>query len=381
MKKIGILTFHRACNYGAVLQCYALNKTLEQLGASPITIDYFPEYFKSRYYPSPKPFSLLHLTSWIRKKKIVKLKDSRNQKFEQFLLNELNLHPNTAHNLQELQTIVKNSDIRTWISGSDQVWSDTCAQFDPAFFLHLELPANSAKYSYAASFGFNQLPEQLQVEYKKRLEGYKHYSVREKSGVDIIKQLQLGNAAEHCDPTLLLKADDWKKIASEPKQTEPYILIYHVKKPDLLLKKAAELRKATGLNVVYLSSYFSHTTISGKQYKKYRYTPVMESSPQDFVTLFANAKYVITNSFHGTVFSILFHKNFWTQLNLTENKINERVKSLLEKLGITNRWITAAETPLDETYIDWNAVDKKIDTLRSIAKNYLSNIIQEPSNN
>lgn len=381
MKKIGILTFHRACNYGAVLQCYALNKTLEQLGGSPTTIDYFPSYFRTRYYPTLEAFSIWHIKSWLRHKKIVELKETRNRKFEQFAEKELNLHPGTAHNLQELQEIIQNSDIRTWISGSDQVWSDTCAKFDPAFFLHLELPANSAKYSYAASFGFNQLPEQLQVEYKKRLEGYKHYSVREKSGVDIIKQLQLGNAAEHCDPTLLLKADDWQKIASEPKQTEPYILIYHVKKPDLLLKKAAELRKATGLNVVYLSSYFSHTTISGKQYKKYRYTPVMESSPQDFVTLFANAKYVITNSFHGTVFSILFHKNFWSQLHLTDGKVNERVKNLLDKVSITNRWIVDESTPLQENAIDWESVDRRVDAMRTQAKSYLSDIIQETLNN
>lgn len=380
MKKIGILTFHRACNYGAVLQCYALNKTLEHLGANPTTIDYFPEYFKSRYYPTLEPFSLIHFTSWIRKRKIVKLKDERNKKFEHFVQKELNIHPNTAHNLQELQTIVKSSDIRTWISGSDQVWSDTCAKFDPAFFLDFELPKNSEKYSYAASFGINQIPEELQIEYQKRLEGYKHYSVRERSGIDIINQLQLGNATEHCDPTLLLKAEDWKKIASEPKQAEPYILIYHVKKADLLLKKAAELRKKTGLNVVYLSSYFSHSTISGKQYKKYRYTPVMDSSPQDFVSLFANARYVITNSFHGTVFSILFHKNFWTQLNLTEEKINERAKNLLDKLGITSRWLIDESTPLVETYIDWNAIDQKVDELRNVAKNYLSNIIQESSN-
>ncbi|MBQ3526197.1 MAG: polysaccharide pyruvyl transferase family protein [Akkermansia sp.] len=381
MKKIGILTFHRACNYGAVLQCYALNKTLEQLGGSPTTIDYFPSYFRTRYYPTLEPFSIWHIKSWLRHKEIVELKETRNRKFEQFAEKELNLHPGTAHNLQELQEIIQNSGIRTWICGSDQVWNNTCANFDQAFFLYMDLPSGSEKYSYAASFAFKELPQDLSAEYRKRLENFKKISVREQSGIDIIRKLQLGEAYEHCDPALLLTASDWNKIASKV-QDDSYILIYHVKKADLLLKKATELKKKTGLKIVYLSSnYYSYSTIYGKQFRKYRYTPVMESSPQDFISLFANAKYVITNSFHGTVFSILFHKNFWSQLHLTDGKVNERVKNLLDKVGITNRWIVDESTPLQENAIDWESVDRRVDSMRTQAKSYLSDIIQETFNN
>lgn len=378
MQKIGILTFVRPCNYGAALQCYALNKVLSNLGADPVTMDYWPEYFRSRYYPVREPFTFKWKEFKERRRRmcVKSIKDKRNKKFENFMENNVKLSTPTARTVEELQTTMKSSGIRKWITGSDQVWSDTCARFDPAYFLDLELPEGSLKYSYAASFGMSQIPLELKDEYKRRLTGYRRYSVREQSGAGMINELFPAEVNVHCDPTLLLTADEWKKVASAPRK-DKYILIYHVMNPTRLLNKAAELSKQTGLKVVLFTPYFNYLSIKGKKIEEYGYEPAMDSSPQDFVSLFLNAEYVLTNSFHGTVFSVLFHKKFWSQTQLIEGKPNTRSINLLEKLSIKGRDVFHNK-PLADTPIDWEKADAALAEMREEAISYLKDVISDP---
>lgn len=380
-KKIGIVTFVRPCNYGAALQCYALNKVISSLGGEPVTMDYWPEYFRVRYYIDHVPFSLKpkKFKEWRHRMAVKRVKDRRNKKFEQFMAQNVVLSGKTAHNAEELRECMHESGIRKWITGSDQVWSDTCARFDPAYFLDMELPEGSSKYSYAASFGMARIPEDKKDEYQRRLSDYRRYSVREQSGVDMVRELVDADVNVHCDPTLLLPAEEWEKIASPPRK-ERYILIYHVLKPDYLLEKAAELSRKTGLKVVLFTPYFAYPAIKGAPLRRYGYEPVMDSSPQDFVSLFRNAEYVLTNSFHGTVFSVLFHKNFWSQTKLVEGKLNTRSINLLEKLGINGRELTR-EAPLLDTPVDWQKAEEALAQMRVEAREYLQQIIDdgEPS--
>lgn len=377
--KIGIVTFARTSNYGAALQCYALNRALATLGGNPVTVDYWPEYFRVRYYIDKVPFvwSWEGYREWRRRREVKRIKDRRNKKFENFIQSSITLAGPTARSTEELSANLRSSDIRKWVVGSDQVWSNTCARFDPTYFLDIDLPAGSKKYSYAASFGMNQIPDELKEEYARRLAGYSKYSVREQSGVGMINELMPAEVNVHCDPTLILTADEWKKIAS-PARKEKYILIYHVMNPARLLNKAAELSKETGLKVILFTPYFNYLAIKGKKIKEYGYEPAMDSSPQDFVSLFLNAEYVLTNSFHGTVFSILFHKKFWSQTQLVEGKPNTRSINLLEKVGIKGRDIFHNK-PLAHTPIDWDTADAAIAAMRQDALGYLKSIVEDKS--
>lgn len=376
-KKVGIVTFVRPCNYGAALQCYALNKVISSLGGEPVTMDYWPEYFRVRYYIDCVPFSLKpkKFKEWRHRMAVKRVKDRRNRKFEQFMAEHVVLSGKTARTVCELQDCMRNTGIRKWITGSDQVWSDTCARFDPAYFLDMELPEGSSRYSYAASFGMAQIPEEKKAEYKRRLSGYRRYSVREQSGVQMVKELVPADVKVHCDPTLLLSAAEWEKIASPPRG-DRYILIYHVLKPDHLLEKAEELSRKTGLKVVLFTPYFAYPAIRGAQIRRYGYEHAMESSPQDFVSLFRHAEYVLTNSFHGTVFSILFHKKFWSQTKLVEGKLNTRSMNLLEKLGITGRELSK-DMPLADTPVDWSNADAALAQMRDDAKAYLLSLLDD----
>lgn len=374
-QKIGILTFVRTSNYGAALQCYALNRAIASLGGEPVTVDYWPEYFRVRYYIDSNPFqwSWSGFREWRRRRIIKRIKDERNKKFEDFISSSIKLTPSRAHSVDELSSVIKTTDIRKWVTGSDQVWSDTCARFDPVYFLDFDLPAGSKRYSYAASFGMSQIPEEKKEEYARRLQGFTRYSVREQSGVQMINDLFTADVNVHCDPTLLLDAEEWAKIAS-PARDDKYILIYHVMNPSRLFNKAAELSKKTGLKVVIFTPYFNYLSI--KKIKEYGFEPAMQSSPKDFVSLFKNAEYVLTNSFHGTVFSVLFHKKFWSQTQLIEGKPNTRSVNLLEKLGIEGRDVLHNK-PLADTPIKWDKADAALQEMRQSALGYLQAMLQD----
>lgn len=375
--KTAILTFLHACNYGAVLQCFALNKAIARMGGAPVTIDYWPDLYRKRYYidtlpphPSFLP-SLRHPRRWWRAwkqwrqtKAYKKLSDIRNLSFERFIARHI---PHTQTTYRTLLDISAETwDIPVWITGSDQVWCpDNCAFADPVFFLDFPLPAEARRYSYAASFGVRNLATEHKEEYKRRLAPFCERSVREESGAAILRELGFETAHVHCDPTLLLAQEDWNAIAS-PARPKPYILIYYVTTPDSLFPIVEQLRRETGAEIVALSTYQDAAI---RHLKNCRV--LTESSPEEFISLFRHADYVLTNSFHGTVFSTIYHKPFLTDTEAT-GKPNTRILNLLEKLQLTER--TLCRGTDIHTAIDWENVRQKAEQLRRPALEYLRRI-------
>lgn len=377
--KIGIVTFARTCNYGATLQCYALNKALSLVGGDPVTVDYWPQYFRSRYYVDELPFAGFQkdkFKEWRHQMKVKLIKDKRGRRFERFLEKNVKLTRPRVRSVEEFNKFACSSNIQKWITGSDQVWNDVCACFDPVYFLDVKLPEGSQKYSYAASFGMSAIPAAKRDAYKSRLTGYTRYSVREESGVDMIRGLMDVDVNVHCDPTLLLTADEWSRVAAR-KRKEPYILIYHVMNPAYLLQKARVLSESTGLKVVLVTPYFDYPAVAKGTMRKQGYEQAMASSPADFVSLFKNAEYVLTNSFHGTVFSAIFHKKFWIQTHQINGKINNRAINLLNILGIKGRELTK-DNALNDGEIDWAVADAAIAKMRASALSYLKAVVSDP---
>lgn len=242
---------------------------------------------------------------------------------------------------------------------------DNCAFADPVFFLDFPLPAEARRYSYAASFGVRNLATEHKEEYKRRLAPFCERSVREESGAAILRELGFEAAPVHCDPTLLLSQEDWNAIAS-PARPKPYILIYYVTTPDSLFPIAEQLRHTTGAEIVALSTYQDSAI---RRLKNCRV--LTESSPEEFISLFRHADYVLTNSFHGTVFSTIYHKPFLTDTEAT-GKPNTRILNLLEKLQLTER--TLCRGTDIRTAIDWDRVQQQTEQLRRPALEYLRRI-------
>lgn len=352
---IGILTFHCTDNYGAVLQAYALKEVLS---------NQFPNYEAAVVdYKCKETITETKLRSMIRNKGLrhtllhylsIKL---TNIKFERFRKNNLNL-TNEYYSSDELQ--VDADKFEFFISGSDQVWNLVWSGNDEIYFQTFNQNRDK-RISYAASFGFERLNDDLADFYRNSLAQFKGISVREESAKQIVEQ-QLGLVAErHIDPTLLLDRKQWATIGVKPK-TDKYILVYMVPKQDSVIDFAIDLGKKTGLQVILLSQSLTPFGVCH----------IRSASPEEFVGWIANAQYVVTNSFHGTAFSIIFHKKFFLELNNLRG-LNVRSRDLLELCSIPYK----NEGSIVAVDMDnWESVDHRLRQEQLYSQDYFRRMIQ-----
>lgn len=358
MKKIGIVTFHRALNYGAVLQGYALQRTITSLGAKCDIVDYICPRITHDYKPfrvEKKGFLKSFAKSCVMCRRRAKRRDAFQSFFNNCIVKSKKQY--TPENISQAK-----NDYDLFISGSDQVWSAHCVGFDPAYFL--TFADSRQKYSYAASFANTQLPDYRIEEYKKRLADFQQYSVREESGVKLVKDLTGKDAYTHLDPSLLLSADEWSEIAVRKLQ-QPYILIYTANPPISLVEFAKKLSEEKNMPIYYINDA-PHPVKNGINY-------IVAPSVEEFVGYFKYASYVVTNSFHGTAFSTIFNKSMFVELKNKSGR-NIRSEGLLQLLGIQREIVNGNAT---ETEIDWEKVNQKLVDCTADSKKYLSDIINQ----
>lgn len=326
MNKIGILTFHRAVNYGAVLQAYALKRTLNAHGGDAHVIDYRNPDIERAYgvFFFGGVRSLRGIVAGIAN---VPVKLIKNYKFRRFCRRLLGLDTD-GRNVAGLRSLNKKYD--AFVTGSDQVWHHGRSGFDKAYFLNF---SDVKKYAYAASFGFDKLDDEYKASYKQLLQDYQRISVREAQGAEIVRDL-LGTPADVVlDPTLLLDKQSWLEVAecSDIMRRVPsqYILLYVFELTPSLKDYILGLSAKTGLKIVWIQAAMSQ--------KLPNTIRLFTASPEDFVALMAGAAYVVTNSFHGTAFAINFEKEFHTELLPEHYGVNSRIEHLLNTLGTSRQ--------------------------------------------
>ncbi|MBO7237952.1 MAG: polysaccharide pyruvyl transferase family protein [Elusimicrobiaceae bacterium] len=368
MKKIGILTFHNANNYGAVLQAYALKSTLTRLGSTAHVLNYYCPKLQREYKGIPVfkksfaeiikyPFKLLFFPI-LRKQIARRFKSFR----EQYLLDTKPLLPSIiGDNTQSYDAFV---------CGSDQVFNPRITHFDSNYFLAFS-PNKSKNYSYAASFGLalEYLRPEERAFFAKQLAHFNQISVREMQGAQIVEDILASKAQVHIDPTLLLTKEDWKKLAVLPK-TKNYVLLYLMYEDPNLISLAQQLARQKGCELLFISHsmYFRKTVPA----------PYIKPTPQEWLGLFLNAQYVFTNSFHGLAFSINFNRPFFVgRLPNKRGAINSRFDNLLEITGLQNRLYTrfTATHNFDEP-IEWQRVNNILTQEREKSFSYLRTITQ-----
>jgi len=350
----GIITFHRALNAGAVLQCYALSRYLHSIGMPNIVLDYRNSFIERQHHP----FTLYRgamLKCAARAVILGPVLATRVKKFDAFVKTHIKL----SRPYMSIDELNAEADAYTaFITGSDQVFSDDCAQFDAAYFLDFPQAADK-KFSYAASFGSNKLKEDLKQEYFARLSGYPFLSLREEAGAKLAKeQLQLKFPVEsHIDPVMLLEAGDWMRIAKKPPQQE-YIFLYTMLPSDTIFNKASELGKQTGLPVLWADDkyYRVHRGI------KHR----LAVAPDELLGYIAGASYVVTNSFHGTAFALLFERRLIIEAASAKGS---RVANLLALLGLESKDLQQAGAE-----IDWAATRRRLENERQRTAEYFAKI-------
>lgn len=357
--KVGILTFHKAISYGAVLQAYALQNFLYELGIDNEIIDYKCEYMINRYQKTFRRTSKNPLKDFLWSIKTASGVKAGKKNTEAFADKFFKMSkPYTKDTISEAK-----DDYKAFITGSDQVWSPTCVGFDPAYFLTFARPEQ--KYSYAASIAVKKYPENLKAEFTRRISDFQGYSVREKSGAEIVRKLTGKNALVNIDPTLLLKSQSWDKIAADEKR-EPYIFLFNVLKPNKLIDYAISLAEKKGLKILYLNN---------RQPVKHERIEYLKPVTADkFIGLIKNAEYVCTNSFHGNAFSVIYGKKFVVETE-TAASTNIRSQELLEYLGLGDRILSSTHTPDIDAEYDFSSVQKLLDEERKKSAEYLSALV------
>ncbi|EGO6036429.1 polysaccharide pyruvyl transferase family protein, partial [Enterococcus faecalis] len=225
--------------------------------------------------------------------------------------------------------------------------------YDNSYFLPFNLD-NTKKCSYAASFGNENI--NYQSECLTYLKDFKYISVREKQSAEKINSVCSFNAKTHVDPTLLLRKDEWNQLASNRVVDKPYLLIYVVKQPKELIDYAINFAKKNNLEIIQLSDI--------KKRREIKY--VKNVNPSEFLMYFRDASYIFTNSFHGTVFSIIFQKEYFIELISLDGSTNTRSQSLLKELDL--------EVSSINKKINWSEIEKRVANQREESINYLKEI-------
>ena len=337
--KIGILTFHCARNYGAVLQAYALQKTLEKIDSANSVefIDYQPTYITNGYMNFKiSPFTLKTFIAGLFHYHSRRTRHSKFSIFERELL--------TVSSQTTLDGSISENKYDAVVCGSDQIWNPRITKgFDKTFFCDFVSGDNNCKkIAYAASFGVNKLTKTEVKQLAKLVDNFDYVSMRELEGVSLIDKLFVKNEiVKTLDPTLLLDKDQWSSLAILPVLKEPYLLVYRMDGNDKLIEDAYFIAQQMNLKIVEITYGRSLKKIFSQRHKI-----ITMAGPREFIGLIKNADFVLTNSFHGTVFSIIFQKYF---LTYPVGHLSSRMTSLLDTLGLSGRFITG-----DDAHLSYN---------------------------
>jgi len=367
--KIGTLTLHRSQNYGGLLQAFALQNVLKKMGFTSEIIDYwYPGSSEALYgltFTSAKSIrgkarcavdSLIGSVCNIHEQKLLRIK--RSVEFIKEYLSE-----ESYLNYNALKEGARGYD--AYICGSDQVWNPNFRAADGAFRLEF-VPAKCKKLSYAASFGVSSLSHEAASLYGHALQRFDHISVRESDGVNIVRDIADRKAELVLDPTLLLSQNDWAPLLSPVKDTGDYILCYFLAENKATLSTVYEFQKKYHMPI-YTIGYKPNRIFNKKM------VSIIDAGPKEFLGLIAGASTVFTDSFHGTVFSIIFKKAFYSFIdtNISRVKMSSRIYNLANMFGLGSR--ICGPDKLNDSPIDFDYVDSILATEKNKSINFLKN--------
>ena len=374
MMKIGILSLvYQNWNFGGLLQGYALEKVVQricptsaQIRVSRTMIDRSIKGMVASVMKSNRFFA--EITNFLGH-----IKDPRNLKnFRNFQNQYIDLesfcNPVNAKKL--------NEGYDCFITGSDQVWNPQKMGVQAVeMFGLLFAERKKKKIAYAASIGAEQLVPLYEKLFKKILDNMDHISVREESAKAALQPMTRKEIHVVLDPVMLLTAEEWEKVAKVPETDEPYVFCYFLGEPK---NRHNEQFKAIA-NILGRKV----RCISGEQnlYVREQDMEILDAGPREFIGNIYGAETVFVNSFHGTVFSIVFHKNFWVfcrDKQSVYNSANSRIIDLLRMFGLENRIINDGDIPSFEKLqqpIDYQKVDAILEKKQSESLAWLTNAI------
>lgn len=344
MKQAALITCHNIKNYGSVFQTYATTVVFKDFGYDVTVIDYQRpgtdrEGFRKRTlresHMAKKPV-IKFVFPYVLKASFYKMEEV----FSDFLRKYVATTAKTYLTEEELVQNCPGADL--YISGSDQIWnSDINGRIERPYYLSF-LPDDKKRISFASSFGKTQLHDDEKAETCGLLSKYQWLSTRERSGTEIIRGLGL-DADTVLDPTLWLSKEQWERLAEPVRAPKRYVLVYQLHNNKAMDQYIKQMEKTCHLPCLRVDLFYHYMVKSGRH--------IVCPTPGQLIALIKNAEYVISDSFHMTVFSILFNKKFISIYS--ENSFNDRIASILKLLDLEARHL--------ESYEDFGIWNKEID--------------------
>lgn len=370
--KIGIITFHGAHNYGSMLQNYALQRVLIDMGHTPFTINYRTLLQKEMYDPfisvlklKNKKRILVSLFLWPYKKCLRK----KYQKFENFLTHKIALTEECNESLSSLPAF------DAYIAGSDQIWNLNTRDFDWKYFLDFA-PDKAIKISYAASLGpspsfVKYLNGEIEKKLKENLGRFDAISVRDIDSAEALAELTgIHNIEISLDPSLLLTKDVWNSIIPQERLVkEDYIFLYNPIYDKSVYDAAKILSKTTRLPI-YVSNQNIRSVVHSLTFNK-----KLDAGPLDFLNLIKNAQYVIGKSFHLVAFSIIFQVKFIAVNGLADSRIKQLLNTLMLEKCATSSTHDIISVLMEIEGINFNVVHEKLIKIRYSSLGYLDKML------
>lgn len=390
MKKIGIVSCYFQHNYGSMLQALATQMALDRLGYENETIDisgfnHEIKKAKIKYFAKASLTSDILLSKAGMAKNVLRKRFSRSDyatlskeranAFRNFSQKKFRMSPVYSSKADLGKVCAENYS--AVVVGSDQLWlpGNIAADYYTLNFV----PQTVNTIAYATSFGQSSLPKDSAQKASVFLKRIKHIGIREQSGQQLIREIAQRNVPVVCDPTLLFTGDEWMSIQTEePIVKEKYIFCYFLGNNPPHREFAKKLKEATGCKIIALT----HLDEYVKSDEGYADETPYDVDPADFLNLIRNAEYVCTDSFHCSVFSILYKRQFFTFRRYNRNtkqSTNSRLDTLFDLSGITGRLLTGDERIEDCLKIktDFDAVHKKLEAVRQESYAYLTSALAD----
>ena len=368
MKKIGIMTWFSYNNYGTVLQVYATSKFIEKLKYEPQIINYLPKVRRTNLFDIKISQIAKKVYEYKHKNKYIETTKKITNKSVNFKNDNLKL---TKSCNSEIDLIEASKEQLAVICGSDQIWSPI--SFDKHYFL--DFVDKNKKIAYAPSFGVSKIPENLTDKITELINDFEFLSSRELKGQEIVKKLTHKEAKLVVDPTLLLNKEEWKKELNLKKKENNYIVCYFLGNQKEYYSAAKEIAKKLNSEIIIIPGNIHYLD-------KDKYKHLNICGPKEFVELIMNAKFVLTDSYHGMLFSINFNKDFLIFKRFKDNKKssqNSRIYTILKEYNLSNRMYNKkmAINDLLNSKIDYKNINKILLSKREKSIEYLSNAIKK----
>ena len=354
--KIGIITIHSVFNYGAMLQAYALSEYLNSMGYSSEVIDYRPYKINSEYdvyirdiFLRPKKILFHFKMKLMKKNKFIRFRDFENNYIKK------------SNKKYIIKKSLNDNNYSLVITGSDQIWNPYITGYDTSFLLDF-IPENVSKMAYSSSFGISDIPDCWEEKIAINLRQFDYLGLREEAGRGIVSKIIPNiNTSLVLDPVFLLPKSHWEDLSNNDfVPNYDYLLVYSLEVNSEMIHKANKLAEKYSLKILTVHPYQENYDFSDLS--------IGEAGPKEFISLIRNARYIVTNSFHGAAFSIIFEKEF---ICINHSKTGSRMSNLISSLDVPTLCVQDVEIyyPSEESK---NKLEEKI----SFSQSFLLNSVK-----